>query len=169
MPVVEDGTNDPKEAMCPGNRLTMHHIMHCLDHQTQKNHTIVIFTLFPGTDITQEISKDGRELTFHIRSPVRLTAKQFGNKQKYKDEDYDVDEDDQRQCLMSYFKTYTPQEYRYQVELPHPVLTHPEFLTKWWVINDGASSLVCDFTQQCDDDYMISIQTSHTPGKQISK
>jgi hypothetical protein len=37
------------------------------------------------THITQEIFKDGRELAFHIRSPVRLTAKQFGNSKKYVD------------------------------------------------------------------------------------
>ena len=127
------------------NRLQMHHIMHYLDHQTVKHHTMVIFALFPGTDITQEISKDGFQVSFHIRTPNRLTAKQFANKKKYEDEEYDVDEDDQRQCLMSYFKKYNPQEYIYTVDLPSPILTHPEFIESWWVTNNGASSLICDF------------------------
>ena len=39
MPVVEDGTNDPKEKICSENRLKMHHIMHYLEpSDTKKPH-----------------------------------------------------------------------------------------------------------------------------------
>ena len=42
------------------------------------------------------------EILFKIRSPKRLTAKNFANVKKHSVTDYDVDEDDQRQCLMAF-------------------------------------------------------------------
>ena len=146
------------------NRLQMHHIMHYSNNHTGKDHTIVVFTSYPGTDITQEVSKDGRQVLFHIRTPQRLLAKEFVNPDKHKEDGYDIFEDDQAQCMMAYCKTYTPQSYTYEVDLPQRVLSHSDFIELcWWVVSNGARALVCDFIQQTDDDYRVEIQTSSVP------
>ena len=128
---IPDGTNDSTD-----DRLQMHHFMHYKDNQTDKEHLIVIFTLYPGTDITQEIAKDGRQILYHIRSPNRLLAQEFVNKEKTQASHYNVFDD------MTYFKSYTPQAYTYRVHLPHPVLTHSDSIQSWWVESNGARSLV---------------------------
>jgi hypothetical protein len=77
LPVIDSAPGIIEETS--ERRLQIPHVMHYLDNQTGKNRTIVVFALYPGTDITQEIVKDGREVLFHIRSPHRLLAKEFVN------------------------------------------------------------------------------------------
>ena len=145
---------------CPStdSRLKMHHLMQYVDTKTQRGHTVVIFTLFPGTDIMEEISKDGREVSFRIQTPERLTAKQFVNKEKISKADYDVDDDDQRQCMMAYFKCYEPEEYIYRVELPDAVMSHPDYVERWWSIANGGRVLVTEYTHQSEEDFSFAIQ-----------
>jgi hypothetical protein len=92
VPVINSGPGTIEETS--ENRLQMHHIMHYLDNQTGKNRTIVVLTLYPGTDITQKIAKDGREVLFYIRSPHRLLAKEFINREETQEDDYVIFDDD---------------------------------------------------------------------------
>jgi hypothetical protein len=153
---IDRPRSDPESS---DSRMTMHHLMQYTDSQTKRGHTIVIFMLFPGTDIKEIISKDGREVAFRIQTPDRLAAKQFANTEKISADDYDVDEDDQRQCMMTYFKTYEPEEYIYRVQLPDPIMTHPDYLERWWSFAHGGRVLVSDYTHQCDEDFSFAIQS----------
>jgi hypothetical protein len=124
LPVIDSASGTIEETS--EYRLQMNHIMHYLDNQTGKNRAIVVFTLYPGSNITREIAKDGREVLFHIRSPHRLLAKEFVNPEKIQEDGYDIFDDDPAQCMMAFFKSYSPQAYTYKVDLPLPVLTHPD-------------------------------------------
>jgi hypothetical protein len=59
-PVALEFRQSEEESPSPVDvRLLMHHLMQYEDPDTGRGHTILIFQLFPGTEITEEISKDG--------------------------------------------------------------------------------------------------------------